>query len=395
MNERIVLPDEALVELQPVAPIRSIREQTPPDRPFRLFRWLLILIVVLPGCLATAYYLTTAADQYASETRFLVRSPQRQASGLLSGFLQSTGFVRAQDDSFAVSEFIRSRAAVDELDRDGQLTSVFSRPEADLLTQYPQFWVSPSREALYRHYLDFVTVSNDSTSGVTTLQVRAFRPNDSQDLARLLVQKAEALINRLNDRARHDAVRHAETEVSRSSDRLTAAQAQITDFRNREVMIDPDKESTSIFDLIAKLSTDVAEKRARLREIERQTPRSPQISALQGNIAATEEQVRRERERLVGKDSSVAPRIAAFEGLLIERELATRMLASATASLENARLEAQRQQLYLERIVEPNLPDYAMYPKKLYALSLLFAVLLTVYGICRLLLLHLYEHVEP
>lgn len=395
MNQRVVLTDDTLVELEPVAPTPATRDRDLPQRPFRLFRWLFILIVVLPSCLATVYYAAMAADQYASETRFLVRSPQRQASGLLSGFLQSTGFVRAQDDSFAVSEFIRSRAAVDELDQDGRLTKVFTRPEADSLTRYPQFWVSPSREALYRHYLDFITVSNDATSGVTTLQVRAFRPDDAQDLARMLVQKAEALINRLNDRARHDAVRHAEVEVGLSSDRLSAAQAQITRFRNRETMIDPDKESTSIFDLIARLSTDVAEKRARLREIERQTPRSPQIGALQGNIAATEEQVRRERERLVGKGSSVAPRIATFEGLLIERELATRMLASATASLENARIEAQRQQLYLERIVEPNLPDYAMYPKKLYGLALLFAALLAFYGICRLLLLHLYEHVEP
>lgn len=395
MHQRTALADDGLVELEPVSPAPAICESERPYRPFRLFRWLLILVVVLPMALATTYYVAGAADQYASETRFLVRSPQRQAGGLLSGFLQSAGFVRAQDDSFAVSEFIRSRAAVDELDHDGFLTAVFTRSEADFLTRYPQIWVSPSREALYRHYLELVTVSNDTTSGVTTLQVRAFRPDDAQDLAGLLVRKAEALINRLNDRARHDAVRHAEAEVNRSADRMSAAQAQITSFRNREVMVDPDKESTSIFDLIAKLSTDIAEKRARLREIERQTPRSPQIGALQANIAATEEQVRRERERLVGKDSSVAPRIAAFEGLLIERELATRMLASATASLENARLEAQRQQLYLERIVEPNRPDYAMYPKKLYALSLLLLILLAVYGTARLLLLHLYEHVEP
>jgi len=395
MNQRIVFSEDTLVELKPVTPLSGTVETPPRDRPSPLFRWLFAIIVVVPTCLASLYYLAIASDQFTSETRFLVRSPQRQASGLLSGFLQSTGFVRAQDDSFAVGEFIRSRAAVDALDRDGLLTAAFTRRDTDPLTRYPQFWVSPSQEALYRHYLDFITVSNDTTSGVTTLQVRAFRPQDAQALAERLVEKAEALINRLNDRARQDAVRHGETEVGRSSERLSIAQAQITGFRNRETMVDPDKESTAIFDLIARLSTDVAEKRAKLREIERQTPRSPQIAALQATITATEEQVRRERERLVGRDSSVAPRIAAFEGLMIERELATRMLASATASLENARLEAQRQQLYLERIVEPNLPDYPTHPKKLYGLALLLAILLAVYGICRLFLLHLIEHVEP
>ncbi|MCT6839257.1 MAG: Wzz/FepE/Etk N-terminal domain-containing protein, partial [Bifidobacteriales bacterium] len=56
---------------------------------------LLILMVILPTTLATVYYGVIASPQYVSETRFVVRSPNRNAAGLLSGFLQSTGFVRA------------------------------------------------------------------------------------------------------------------------------------------------------------------------------------------------------------------------------------------------------------------------------------------------------------
>lgn len=396
MDQRIAFDDQDdLIELEPVAPLAPTDME--PLRPSsrHAFRWLFALVVLLPSLLATAYYLVIAADQYVSETRFLVRSPQRHAAGLLSGFLQSTGFVRAQDDSYAVGEFMRSRDAVAALDRDGMLTEIITRPEADFLARYPQFWVTPSQEAIYRHYLRFITVTNDTASGVTTLQVRAFRPQDAQRLARSLIEKAEELINRLNERARRDAVRHAQTEVAENEARLAQAQVRLTEFRNREAMIDPDRESASILDLIARLSIDVAEKRARIREVERQTPSSPQIAALRANVAATEDQIARERERVVGKDSSIAPRIAAFETLLLERELATRMLASATASLENARLEAQRQQLYLERIVEPNLPDSGTHPRVLATLALLVAILLATFGILRLLLIHVYEHAEP
>ena len=48
----------------------------------------------------------------------------------------------------------------------------------------------------------------------------------------------------------------------------------------------------------------------------------------------------------------------------MESGFAKHELESASARLDNARVEAQRQQLYLERIVEPNTPDYSMAPER-------------------------------
>jgi len=101
------------IEFEPLGPLVPVRAQTGPAASFwSRARILFALIVVLPTLCATIYFGFIAADQYASETRFLVRSPHRNAGGLLSGFLQSTGFVRAQDDSYSVVDFIRSRDAV-------------------------------------------------------------------------------------------------------------------------------------------------------------------------------------------------------------------------------------------------------------------------------------------
>ncbi|MBP0645213.1 hypothetical protein J8J17_25825, partial [Mycobacterium tuberculosis] len=60
-----------------------------------------------------------------------------------------------------------------------------------------------------------------------------------------------------------------------------------------------------------------------------------------------ETQISMERARVVGGDASMAPLIAQYEQLLLQRELGMRMLESSSTSLENAKIEAQRQQLYL------------------------------------------------
>jgi capsular polysaccharide transport system permease protein len=377
------------IELELIRPHSNTPEtrKSSPGGKYLLFA----LIVICPTLFTTVYYLFFAADQYASETRFIVRSPNHSAAGLLSGFLQSTGFVRSHDDSYAVADFIKSRAAVSQLEQKDQLREMFARPEADFLTRYPRFWEGDSREGLYRHYLHFVNINIDTSSDITTLEVRAFRPDDAHAFAVALLEDAEALINRLNDRARLDAIHYAEKEVSDATARLADIERRITEFRNREAMVDPQKQSTTEFDLVGKLKGQAAAETTQLREVEKQAPDSPQITALQSRIAATELEIDHERARIVGSDGSMAPRIAQYEQLLLERDLAARMFEAASTSLENANIEAQRKQLYLERIVEPSTPDHALYPKSLYSILLVFAVSFAVYGCLHFLMLHVWE----
>lgn len=369
----------------------------PLSRPRSIARWLrsqllLFLMVVVPGLLGGVYYGFICADQYVSETQFVVRSPNRNAAGLLSGFLQSTGFVRAQDDSFIVTEFIKSRAAVDALvDKDG-LKDILSRPEADFLNRYPLPWRKANSEELFERYLDVMDVHTDSGSGVTTLSVRVFRADDAYHLANALVQHAEELVNRLNDRARQDAIRYAQVEVGDSQVRLSSMQKSLTDFRNRESLVDPTKQSAAALDMISRLSDDLADSKTRLAALDEQAPQSPQGEALRARVAAMEHQISDERARIVGSDGSMAPLIAQYEQLLLEREMAAKMLTSATASLENAKIDAQRQQLYLERIADPNIPDHALYPKRLSSFLMLLAVCFASFWIVRFFINQVYEH---
>jgi capsular polysaccharide transport system permease protein len=121
-------------------------------------------------------------------------------------------------------------------------------------------------------------------------------------------------------------------------------------------------------------------------------PDNPALQVTRNRIAALERQIAAERSRRTQGDGALSQQLAAFERLMLEREFADRQLASATASLETARMEAQRQQLYLARVVEPNLAVYPLYPRKLISVGSIFLGLSVAFGIGWLLVAGMREH---
>ena len=70
------------------------------------------------------------------------------------------------------------------------------------------------------------------------------------------------------------------------------------------------------------------------------------------------------------------------------------MVAGLIAALETARSEAQRQQLYLERLVRPNLPDDAVEPRRLRSIATVLILSLIAWGVVSLLVASIREHTD-
>jgi capsular polysaccharide transport system permease protein len=86
-----------------------------------------------------------------------------------------------------------------------------------------------------------------------------------------------------------------------------------------------------------------------------------------------------ERQQLAGSDRGLAKKIAEYESLMLEKVFAEKLLTAAANSVESARLDAQRQQAYIERIVSPALPDGPSAPKRGLVVLVIAAVCLLVF----------------
>ena len=351
-----------------------------------------LLVVVLPTLLTGIYYEGIAADQYSSEAKFVVRSSKIQPGGGIGSLLSGVGISRAQDDTYPVNDFIMSRDAAKLLSDHQDLRAVMNRPEADFLARFPTFYSKNTFEDLFKRYKDFVNVTLDTSSGISTLAVRSFRAGDAQTIATALLADAEGLVNRMNDRARRDAITVAQSEVDRSEQRITDVQAALTQFRLKQNTLDPTKTSTGLLDLIGRMSQESASSKAQLFELIRTSPQSPQIPGLRNRIGALDRQIAEEQRKIVGGDSAIANSLGDYERLILSREFADKSLTSAIGSLETARVEAQRQQLYLERVVEPNFADDALYPRRVVSIATVLLACLLIYGIGWLLVAGVREH---
>lgn len=351
-----------------------------------------LFVVGVPTILATIYYLLIASPIYVSEARFIVRAPSQSQPSSLGVALQGVGISAGQTDAFAVHEYIGSRDALQDLMRRYDVAEILAPRGSDALTKAPRFWEKRSFESLYEGYRRFITVGYDSTTGISTLRVRAFRARDAQNMAREMLNSGEALVNRLNERSAADALVEAQAARDQAQAKLDISQQQMGEFRNREQFIDPSTAATEHAELIGSLLASAANARAERAQLASQAPASPQLSVLDSRISAYDAQIAAERAQIAGSAGALAPKVGIYESLSLQRELASRELIAATTALVSAQQESSRQKLYLDRVVNPSLPDVPLEPSRWLAILTIFASAMLVYGVGWLIWAGVREH---
>ena len=350
-------------------------------------------LVGLPTLIAGVYYFAIASDLYVSEVKFVVRGPAKTPASALTALMQAAGSGASSEDAYVVHDYLTSRDAVRRLEREHELRILLSRPEGDLLSRFPGIWFWRSDfEQLYWAYSRFVSIDVDASSGISTLQVKSYRPEDAQRIAQALLTFSEELVNALNTRARHDALAAFQREVAASEQEIGRIQGQLTSYRIKQRMLDPKSASVGPLELVAQMNGQLANAKSQLAEVTKNAPNSPQVPLIKTRIGSLEKLIAEERSKITGDSNSVATALTEYERLDVQRLLAEKTLASVFTSLEAARLEAQRQQLYLETVARPNLADYPLFPKRTASFATVVMTCLLGYGIAWLLVAGIREH---
>jgi capsular polysaccharide transport system permease protein len=355
--------------------------------------WPFLLAVVLPTLATAGYLYLVAADQYESEAHFIVRANganygPASSLGALFG-LASGGSVQAEAHS--VDDYLVSHDAVAALGRAIDLPTVFRRREADLFSRLSA--AHPTPEALLKYYRRQVKVSFGADSGITTLTVRAFRPADAQQIAARLLDLGEDRVNTFNQRALENTLSVAKAQLREAELGVAGAQSRLTDLRQGRRDINPERTSAAQITLAAGLREQLALARSQLQSMDGAVAAdSPQRIALARQVQALAAQVAAADARLAGPERSMAPDLGDYESLQLRQAFAAKRYEAAAAALETARADAQKQQLFVVRVVDPNLPVKATYPHRLRITATVFFGLLLAYAIGWIILAGVREH---
>lgn len=353
-----------------------------------------VALVVTPTLLAILYFFGLAADRYETQAQYVLRVPGAGIGGPLQSLVQSGTVMRSADDAYITHAYMQSRDAMNELLERIDLVALLGKPKLDFLWRYPPPFRNHNQERLYQRLKSHIQVAFDRTTGITTLKVQAFTPDDSQAIAKALLENAERLVNRLSERGQHDAVASAQSDVAMTRQAAVAVQERITDFRRRNSVVDPGKVSVSAQETIARLALESAQIGAQVRAMQRASPNNPQMEADKVRVGALEEQILKERQRLAGSEASLAPLIAEYESLVLERQFTEQTFGSALAALEVARADGLRQRLFLEQISAPHSPDYASYPYRLLSVLIVLVVSWSIFSVVRRFVIDARRHAE-
>jgi capsular polysaccharide transport system permease protein len=335
-----------------------------------------LLCVVVPLALASIYYVGYASDQYVSEFRFAVReastpsiSPMPSGMASLVGAAASSSFA----ENFMVTDYLTSRQIVDELQTKINVKTLYSRPFIDWWSLFDPTWQT---EKFVRYWKNMVSANYDQITGVAVAEVRAFTPDDAFLIATTMVSLAEKLVNDVAMRPRRDAVGYAENEVKRAEDRLKNIRAQMTDYRDKESVIDPNSNVVASNTTLAQtLRSTLVQYETELASLTRQNLRgdAPSVLALKSRIYAAKQQLAQVEAQVAhaqggGGSRSLSRVVGQYEQLDLERQTAQTLLTSAIQSLEQARLNAMVQPLYITPFVRPARPESPIYPNRFVAI---------------------------
>jgi capsular polysaccharide transport system permease protein len=216
-------------------------------------------------------------------------------------------------------------------------------------------------------------------------------------LAQAVLGSSERLVNALSERARRDALQNSEADVVAAERQLGMALAHLRDYRDKQGLIDPRKAADANAALSARLNDELAHAGANLATLRQfMAANAPAVKLLQAHIDSLKAQqsaVESEAtETARSRQQTLSQLMGSYDELESERHFAEAAYQHALEALDRARINADRQQIYVADFVPPSLPEKSLYPRRWRSLGLVFGAALIIWAIGNLTVRSVRDH---
>lgn len=355
----------------------------------------MVFVIILPVVAMAFYLIVFAKDQYVSNVGFTIRQEETGTASELMGGLTSLVGGAAQGHADLLFEFVQSQEIVERISQEFDLLDHYSQtwPEDPVFS----LWPTATIEDLLWFWGRMVRVTYDKSSGLMLVEIRARDPDSAQQIAQLIVSESERMINRLNDKARRDTMRNAESDLQAALERLRAAREALAKFRVRTQIVDPQADMQGRMGVLTSLQQQLAETLVEQDLLSQSTDilsqstdiSDPRFRQLQRRIEVLRNRIVEERRSFTQQDVTVDETdypqlIAQFESLQVDQAFAEATYQAALTALDAARSNASRQNLYLANFIQPTLAQRAEYPKTIQIIGLMMLLTTLLWGIVAL-----------
>lgn len=339
---------------------------------------LFVICFVLPALAGAIYYGLIASDRYVTEARFAIRPAIGSAEKATPDSVGTNAGVPQQmiaQDTLITYSYILSRPMVETIEKQLPVREWFSRDNIDFLSRFD---ADKPIEKFIKYWKQRVEVDVESSSGIMSLWVEAFDPDESLAISKAVLKEAERMVNELSMTARNDALAESDRELKLADERLRKVSLAVRDLRNREGVLDAQKSNEANLKVISELRANRINLAVQLAIGQRDLgPESRRIMDLKQQIRDIDENVARIEKASATQDPEqkrvLSEALTRFEALENERKNATKYYELVLAAHERARIVAARQIEFFSPIVQPVRAESSTQPRRLLMTSLIAA----------------------
>jgi capsular polysaccharide transport system permease protein len=337
---------------------------------------LFVLCFVLPTLVGAVYFGLIASDRYVTEARFAIRqaigASEKGSGGSDASSSDGAGQMVSQD-RLITREYILSRPMLETLEAQLPLRAWFSSENIDY---FSRFDAEKPIEKFLRYWKRRVSISAEPSSGIMSVSVEAFDPDQSLAIAQAVMKEAERMVNDLTAKARAEAVAESMRELTLAGEQMSKIRIAMRDLRNRQGVVDAHKANDVNLKIIAELRASRITLASQLAIGQRDLgPDSRRILDFKQQIKELDDNIARIERQSAGSDPEqkqlLSDALIRFEALENDRKNAEKYYQQVLMASERARIIAARQIEFFSPIVQPVRAESALEPRRMLMISLI------------------------
>jgi len=342
--------------------------------------------------IAAVYWILLASDRYVSEAHIVIERTNLAPGDSTMAFGVVAVVPGLTSDQMLLRDHLLSIDMLKALDAKLDLRAHYSYWRRDPLSSL--WFKNAPIEKFHAYFQNRVTVEVDEFTGILTVKSQAYDPETAQAITAMLVENGERHMNAMAHALAAEQVAFLEKQVADLNARAVAARQELLSFQSSKQMLSPAGTAQTLEMIIAKLEGELSDLQTRRNGLLGYLmPDSPGVKELDLQIAGTREQLRRERRRLASTEGDTLNRtVEQYQTLEMQAQFAQDLYKSAITALEHGRVEATRTLKKVSVLQSPNLPEYALEPRRLYNSIVYLIVSLLIAGLVNLVIIIIRDH---
>ena len=342
--------------------------------------------------IAAVYWILLASDRYVSEAHIVIERTNLAPGDSTMAFGVVAVVPGLTSDQMLLRDHLLSIDMLKALDAKLDLRTHYSYWRRDPLSSL--WFKNAPIEKFHAYFQNRVTVEVDEFTGILTVKSQAYDPETAQAITAMLVENGERHMNAMAHALAAEQVAFLEKQVADLNARAVAARQELLAFQSSKQMLSPAGTAQTLEMIIAKLEGELSDLQTRRNGLLGYLmPDSPGVKELDLQIAGTREQLRKERRRLASTEGDTLNRtVEQYQTLEMQAQFAQDLYKSAITALEHGRVEATRTLKKVSVLQSPNLPEYALEPRRLYNSIVYLIVSLLIAGLVNLVIIIIRDH---